>query len=139
MANPACWPARLRGTVRPHGTRRGNRKMCDHRSSDRAKWAVRVFAIAAVLAPVLVLPARGDVRYHGRIDDQFVARQKKNANPSAFELRDAIAAVLAGREVSPDHVAAVGCPIPRPAAQAGGPTYAGDVALILQKHCQECH
>src|SRR5262249_28207291 len=50
-----------------------------------------------------------------------------------------IAAVLAGRDVSPDHVAAVGCPIPKPEAAASAPTYSTEVVRILQKHCQECH
>ena len=41
-----------------------------------------------------MIDAEGKVRYHGRIDDQFVARRKRNANPSASELKDAIAAAL---------------------------------------------
>ncbi len=47
-----------------------------------------------------VIDDRGKIRYHGRIDDQFVARRKRNANPSESELKDAIAAVLNGKEVS---------------------------------------
>ena len=37
-----------------------------------------------------MIDAAGKIRYHGRIDDQFVARRKRNANPSASELKDAI-------------------------------------------------
>ena len=40
-----------------------------------------------------VIDAEGQVRYHGRIDDQFAARRKRNANPAANELKDAIAAL----------------------------------------------
>lgn len=96
--------------------------------------------LGATLTPeAFLIDDQGRLRYHGRIDDQFAARQKRNANPMASELHDAIAAVLAGREVAEEHVAAVGCPIPKPATGKDQPTYAGEVALILQKHCQECH
>lgn len=94
---------------------------------------------AKVTPEAFVLDDRGRVRYHGRIDDQFAARQKRNANSDTHELRDAIAAVLAGKDVAVDHVDAVGCPIPRPPGDARTPTYSGDVARILQANCLECH
>jgi hypothetical protein len=86
-----------------------------------------------------VIDSQGRVRYHGRIDDQFAARQKRKLTSSTHELHDAIAAVLAGREVAASHVEAVGCPLPEPAQAPATPTYSKDVASILQKHCQECH
>jgi peroxiredoxin len=94
---------------------------------------------ATVTPEAFVIDDRGRVRYHGRIDDQFAARQQRNANPTAQDLHDAIAAVLAGREVPAGHVKAVGCPIPKPAKAAARPTYTRDVAAVLQRHCQECH
>jgi thiol-disulfide isomerase/thioredoxin len=94
---------------------------------------------AKVTPEAFVIDAGERVRYHGRIDDQFAARQRRNAHPMTHELRDAIAAVLAGQAVAADHVAAVGCPIPEPARAAGPPTFTRDVAPIVQKHCQECH
>jgi peroxiredoxin len=96
--------------------------------------------IGATMTPeAFVVDAAGRVRYHGRIDDQFVARRLRNANPSGAELRDAIAAVLAGDEVAEPHVAAVGCPIPELPAAVAHPTYTKEVAPILQKNCLECH
>src|SRR5262249_1938420 len=96
--------------------------------------------IGATMTPeAFVVDATGRIRYHGRIDDQFVARRLRNANPSGTELRDAIAAVLEGDEVAARYVEAVGCPIPEPPAAVGHPTYTKDVALILQKNCLECH
>ena len=86
-----------------------------------------------------MIDADGKIRYHGRIDDQFVARRKRNANPSASELKDAIAAVLNGKEVKAPEVEAVGCPLPEFPEAAARPTYCKDVAPILQKNCQECH
>ncbi|AGA30076.1 redoxin domain-containing protein [Singulisphaera acidiphila] len=94
---------------------------------------------ASVTPEAFVVDERGRIRYHGRIDDQFAARQKKNANPKVSELHDAISAVLAKREVAIAHVPAVGCPIPKPEEKVDPPTYAGEVASILQKNCQECH
>lgn len=69
---------------------------------------------ARVTPEAFVLDDQGRVRYHGRIDDLFAARLQRNANPKTHELRDAIAAVLAGRAVAVPHVEAVGCPIPAP-------------------------
>ncbi len=96
--------------------------------------------IGATMTPeAFVVDAAGRIRYHGRIDDQFVARRVRNANPNGTELQDAIAAVLAGNEVAAPHVAAVGCPIPELPAVVGHPTYTKDVAPIFQKNCLECH
>ena len=67
---------------------------------------------AKVTPEAFVIDAEGKVRYHGRIDDQFVARRKRNVNPSSSELKDAIAAVLSGKEVKAPYVEAVGCPMP---------------------------
>ena len=94
---------------------------------------------AKVTPETFVIDADGKVRYHGRIDDQFVARRLRNANPSGSELKDAIAAILNGKEVKAPAVEAVGCPLPEVPATAARPTYCKDVAPILQKNCQECH
>jgi len=94
---------------------------------------------ASVTPEAIVIDDQGRVRYTGRIDDQFAARGKANANPATHELSDALAAVLAGREVPVARVVAVGCPLPEPAKPDSPPTYAKDVARILQKNCQECH
>jgi hypothetical protein len=96
--------------------------------------------IGATMTPeAFVLDPQGKVRYHGRIDDQFVARRVRNPAPGGSELGDALAAVLAGKEVAVPHVAAVGCPIPEGPATVAHPTYTKDVAPILQANCQECH
>jgi hypothetical protein len=87
----------------------------------------------------VVLDSGGKVRYRGRIDDTYPSRGKRNANPTTSELKDAIAAVMAGREVAVAHAEAIGCPIPLPKQAALKPTFAKDVAPILQKNCQQCH
>lgn len=94
---------------------------------------------ATVTPEAFVVDAKGRVRYRGRIDDQFAARQKRNAHPKGNELHDAIAAVLAGREFAPETVPAVGCPIPKPPKASAVPTYSNEVVRILRKNCQECH
>ncbi len=94
---------------------------------------------ATVTPEAFVLDDQSRIRYHGRIDDQFVARQKRNANPATSELHDAIVAVLEGREVASAFVTPIGCPLPDPPQANLRPTYTRDVAFILQKNCQECH
>ena len=44
-----------------------------------------------------MIDSGGKVRYHGRIDDQFVTRGVRNATPGDSELKDALEAVLAGK------------------------------------------
>jgi hypothetical protein len=94
---------------------------------------------AKVTPEALVIDDGGRIRYHGRIDDQFADRRKRNANPTGSELKDAIAAVLSGRTVEIPQAEAVGCPMPEVADSGNRPTYCKDVAPILQQNCQECH
>ena len=96
--------------------------------------------IGATKVPeAFVIDSGGKVRYHGRIDDQYVARRVRNATPGATELKDALEAVLAGKDVTQPYVAAVGCPIPEVPVIVANPNYTRDIAPILQKNCQECH
>jgi peroxiredoxin len=94
---------------------------------------------AKVTPEAFVIGGKGDVRYQGRIDDLYAARRQRRADVSTHELRDALRAVLAGRDVANPYVEAVGCPLPEPPKAASAPTFSHDVALILQKNCQECH
>jgi hypothetical protein len=94
---------------------------------------------AAMTPEAFVIDDQGRVRYHGRIDDQFAARQKRNANSTTRELHDAIGAVLDGRAVVPASVPAIGCPLPKLPKTSARPTYSGEVAAVLQKNCLECH
>jgi peroxiredoxin len=94
---------------------------------------------AKVTPEAFLIDAAGHIRYHGRIDDQYVARGVRNAAPAQTELKDAVAAVLNGREVKVPFVEPVGCPLPETEAPDVQPTYSKDVAAILQKNCQECH
>lgn len=90
-----------------------------------------------VTPEAVVVDDRGVTRYRGRIDDQFLGRRGKNPVPATHELRDAIAAVLDGREPAVARVEAVGCPLPVP--PAGPPTYAREIAPLLDAHCMSCH
>lgn len=69
---------------------------------------------ATITPETFVVDTGGVVRYYGRIDDLYPERGKQNAHPETHELKDAVADVLAGREVKVKHAIAVGCPIPEP-------------------------
>ncbi len=93
-----------------------------------------------VTPEVVVLDDSDRVRYRGRIDDRYAARGKPNANPRTHELRDAVAAVIAGKAPENAEVEAVGCPLPTPPkAEKAVPTYSGRIAAILKDRCVECH
>ncbi len=86
----------------------------------------------------ILVDAKGGVRYRGRIDDNPVATRV-----TTHDLEDAIASVLAGAAVKNPAMPAIGCAIRRPSKPAavapGTPTYAKEVAPILQAKCEGCH
>lgn len=108
-------------------------------AADRSLKLARTYGVK-VTPEAVVLDSKGKIRYRGRIDDQYAARQKRNLNAKTHELQDALTAVLAGKPVAVTEVEAVGCPLPKPMVeQATKVTFTQDVASILQRHCQECH
>jgi peroxiredoxin len=89
---------------------------------------------------VALLDADRRLRYRGRIDDQYRvsgARAKATRN----DLKEAIDAVLAGREVAVKETEVDGCLItaPRLRPREGAVTFAEHIAPLVKKHCQECH
>lgn len=98
-------------------------------------------ALGATRTPeVCLVDAQGKLIYRGRIDDQYGIGFIREA-PKSFELRDAITAMLAGKDVPKSEVAAAGCLIGRrkPTTATGDVTYSNQVARILQNRCVECH
>jgi hypothetical protein len=95
---------------------------------------------AARSPEAFVIDGAGRVRYRGRIDDQHTPSSRRPA-PTRQELRDAIEAVLAGKEVRVSVTDAPGCPLPVEEAlrAQSNVTYCHDVAPILQRRCQTCH
>ncbi len=95
---------------------------------------------AAVRTPeVFLLDAQRVVRYHGRIDGQFLPGVQKTINPRS-DLRVAIDELLAGKTVSRPSAEAVGCFIGRvPKPTEGDVTYSNQIARIFQDRCVECH
>ncbi|MCC9609285.1 thioredoxin family protein [Blastopirellula sp. JC732] len=89
---------------------------------------------------VVVLNADLKICYRGRIDDQYqigVVRDRADEH----ELRDAIEALLAGKQVAVPATEAIGCHIGRVRQPKDDSevTYHNQVARILQKRCVECH
>jgi peroxiredoxin/mono/diheme cytochrome c family protein len=95
---------------------------------------------AAVRTPeVFLLDEHRVVRYHGRIDGQFLPGVQKTVNPRS-DLKIAIDELLAGKEVSQPEAEAVGCFIGRVAKPTEGDvTYSDQIARIFQNRCVECH
>ena len=89
---------------------------------------------------VFVWDANGEVRYHGRIDDQFGVGYIRS-EPTSHDLRTALEELLGGEEVSSPVTEAVGCIIgrvrePDPTSPV---TYSNQIARIMQHRCVECH
>lgn len=92
-------------------------------------------------ATALLLDHERRVVYRGRVDDQFGYTGQRE-RPSRDDLRQALDELLAGQPVTLAATEVSGCLITEPppvAADAAVPTFARDVAPILQRHCQECH
>ncbi|MEO2018674.1 MAG: redoxin domain-containing protein [Fuerstiella sp.] len=93
---------------------------------------------------VFLLDDQLQLRYHGRIDDQY-APGINRAAPTQQDLRVAIEELLAGKPVSTADTTPLGCFIgkvsnrPPHEIVRNDITYNRHVARVLQKHCLECH
>jgi peroxiredoxin len=67
---------------------------------------------ATVMPQAMVLSARGEVLYSGRIDDRQISIGKSRYKATRNDLRDALEAVLAGKRVPHARTQPVGCVIP---------------------------
>ncbi len=89
---------------------------------------------------VIVLDHRLEVRYRGRVDDQYLPGISR-AQPQRQDLRIALQELISGRAISVARTEPEGCLIGRvktPVADAEV-TYANQVSRILQANCVECH
>jgi peroxiredoxin len=99
-------------------------------------------AFKATTTPeAFVLDHNGVLRYRGRIDNAYSARMKRNPQTTEHDLKAAVTALLAGKDVPVPATRAIGCHIDPLEREILGDnvTYHRDVAPILQKHCQSCH
>jgi hypothetical protein len=89
---------------------------------------------------VFVLTAERRIAFRGAVDDQYRLGGAA-PRPSAHYLRDALDAVLAGRDPSPASTTAPGCLVDPPAepAEVGEVTYYPRVHSILVSRCTPCH
>lgn len=89
---------------------------------------------------VVVLDAKRTLSYRGRIDDQYRHGGVRHA-PTRHDLREALDAVLGGKEIAVKHTTVDGCVITCVETRKveGAVTFAEHIAPLMQKHCQECH
>ncbi len=89
---------------------------------------------------IFLLDQNRIVRYHGRVDDQYVVgivRDKATRN----DLEEAIQELLAGKAVSVAATQPQGCLIgrDREVKENSPVTYSNQIARIFQNNCEECH
>lgn len=89
---------------------------------------------------VALLDGERRLRYRGRIDDQYRLSGVR-ATATRHDLKAALDAVLAGKDVDITETPVDGCPITAvPTRTPKTPvTFAEHVAPLLRKHCQSCH
>lgn len=75
---------------------------------DSNRYLARLASVK-VTPEVAVLSKDGDMLYRGRIDDTWEAVGVSKLDPTTRDLRDALDAVLDGREIANPVTAAVGC------------------------------
>lgn len=98
-------------------------------------------ALNATRTPeVFVFDSRRELRYRGRIDDQYGVGYSRDDTGSA-DLSRAIEELLANKPVSVPETKAIGCIIGRvkELEPSGEITYSKDIAPILNSHCVSCH
>lgn len=70
-------------------------------------------ALGAITTPEAVVLSRdGKMHYRGRIDDRYVEHARANSKPVNADLRNALTALLGGKEPSVKEASAIGCAIP---------------------------
>jgi AhpC/TSA family len=92
--------------VRAHRDAYGYKNMPAVIDGDRA---IAERAKAAVTPQAVVVGKDGNVKYRGRIDNQYAALGKPRRVVTVHDLRDALDAVLAGRAVAHPETEALGC------------------------------
>ncbi len=87
-----------------------------------------------------VLDEKRNIRYQGRIDDQFGVGTIRN-EPRTRDLKNAIEDLLAGRPVAVPETEAVGCIIGREvtARPEEKVTFSNQISRLFQKRCVSCH
>lgn len=95
---------------------------------------------ARTTTEIFVFDASWRLRYRGAFDDQFGVGIAREA-PTRSYLREAIDAVLDGREVVTAATSAPGCLIDHPTPSPSGThlTYHGRIERILNESCVPCH
>ncbi len=91
------------------------------------------------LAEVVVLDGTRRLRYRGHVDGQY---RLGGASPAVGreDLREAITAVVAGRDVEVSETAVDGCAIAAPESRPTAPvTFHRDVVPVLKRNCVSCH
>ena len=71
-------------------------------------------AAQATVTPEVVVRTAGRTVYQGRINDLYLNRTRKQAEPKSHDLVAALDAILAGRPVANPVTKAIGCSIPQP-------------------------
>lgn len=88
----------------------------------------------------IVLSPTGDVLYTGRIDDRFASLGRKREGDVRVDLEEALADIVAGRNVAVPETKPIGCLLEEsPAAVDGDVTYSRDIAPLIQSNCANCH
>jgi thiol-disulfide isomerase/thioredoxin len=95
---------------------------------------------ATTTSEAFVVDAAGKIRYRGAVHDQYAIGASK-PNPTKFYLRDALNAVLSGKEPKVTRTDAPGCvlDVSAPMAKIEPITYHGRIAEIIAKNCGDCH
>ena len=87
-----------------------------------------------------LLDPQHQIRYQGRIDDQYGIGYARDA-AKVNELAVAIDQLLAGEPITTSKTNAVGCLLGRMHRKTphGDITYGNQISRLVQKHCESCH
>ncbi|MFM1883516.1 MAG: hypothetical protein RJA05_1925 [Planctomycetota bacterium] len=97
---------------------------------------------ARTTTEVFVIDGRNTLVYRGAVSDQYGVDFTREA-PREHYLQDALRAVLQGAQPTTAATTSPGCALERKhasaAASAAAPTYAREIARIINANCVECH
>lgn len=100
-ADPSETPDAIRKHMADYGYTFGALRDPNHELVKLAK--------AHVTPEAAVFSAKGELLYHGRIDDRYIDFGKYRPEPTVHDLEDALRAVVAGKPVAVSSTRAIGC------------------------------
>lgn len=103
---------------------------------DETQLVATDLKIVRTAEAIVIEPDSWRIRYRGAIDDRL-SYEKERPEAKHEYLKDALDALLAGKQITPEATSAPGCVVKY--AKTETPSYTDAIAPMLKANCVQCH